>query len=217
MRENELLELLDFSHCNNKKEVLQHSEDVAEELINNWKIVSPKGERRFLGLEFYLYIQGVFPDDATHCHDSQLDSGTFYFHTRSKHPQWSPPIFNRHGIDITCGNRKRGIYGGILLRHLGGVGNRDGSGYALRSLIRGDEGFKKIARGSEESGWSGSEDIFFREMNRKSIFGHKLHLAYAPTIEKVKPETATRVGLNKKKQYAQEPLRFFCPDNFLKN
>src|SRR6056297_1542429 len=160
MSNSMLLDLLSFSDCKNEDDVLKKSSAIANELIKNWKIVTKNGERRLWGLEFYLFIPGVFEDEAAHCRKEQLNSGTFYFHTKSKDPKdWTPPIFNRHGVDITCGNGEK-IYGGILLRHLGGEGHRDGSGLALRSLVRGDKGFNPIKRGAPESKWS-EEEIEF--------------------------------------------------------
>ncbi len=209
-RQDYLQSILSFAHCRKKEDVLSQSAVIAKELIQNWKIVSPAGERRFLGLEFYLFIPEIFEDDATHTREEQLELGTFYFHTKSK-AGWTPPIFNRHGVDITCGydygDEQRDIYGGILLRHLSGVGNRDGSGLALRSLVRGDRGFESIKRGSAESRWSEGEIDFFSRTNNKSVFGSEMYLQHDPLSEKIVVDSAERVGI-KKTKFATEELRF---------
>ena len=93
MKQDELLNLLSFEHCRNENDVCAHGLKVATELINNWKIVAPSGERRFLGLEFYIHIKGVFEDDAVHRRKEQLKNGRFYFHTKSK-GNWSPPLLS---------------------------------------------------------------------------------------------------------------------------
>ena len=206
-QDKNLLKLLSFAHCQNKEGVLRHASSVARELILNWKIITPTGERRILGLEFYLNIPGIFIDSSTHKRDEQLDRGTFYFHTKSKNPNWTPPIFNRHGVDITCGDKAYGIHGGILLRHLGGLGHRDGSGLALRCLVRGDKGFLPIKRGFPNQ-WSENEIAFFKKMNAASVFGHAMYLAYAPLSEKVKITKRPRIGIESS-NHAQEPLGFY--------
>lgn len=206
MSKKHLEKLLDFSHCNSKENVLNHAQIVAIELMNNWKIVSLKGERRFWGLEFYLTIPRVFADSATHEREEQFEKGTFYFHTKSK-GGWTPPIFNRHGVDITCGNKDRGIYGGILLRHLGGEGHRDGSGLALRSLVRGDQGFRPIKRGDLNSKWSKDEISFFHRVNNNSIFNDEMFLQHNPLPEKIEIESVKRVGIEKT-NFSEELLGF---------
>lgn len=201
-----LLDLLSFAHCQNKVDVLWHASIIAGELMQNWKIVTPTGARRFLGLEFYLNIPDILIDSATHKREEQLQRGTFYFHTKSRNPNWTPPIFNRHGVDITCGDKKRDIHGGILLRHLSGVGHRDGSGLALRCLVRGNKGFAPIKRGSPGQ-WSNIEIAFFKKMNAVSIFGHEMYLTYAPFPEKLKIKKKPRIGIENS-NYAQENLGF---------
>jgi len=215
MKKNEdLLKLLSFAHCANKTEILSHAQDIAIELIRNWKIVTPWGERRFWGLEFYLRIPKIFEDEAPHSRRDQLDRGTFYFHTKAKGESIkdrTPPIFNRHGVDITCGDdfddEGKNIYGGILLRHLGGAGHRDGSGLALRSLVRGDDGFKPVKRGSQNNKWSVEEISFFERMYGRSIFGSEMHLEYAPLDEVIKVDAVARIGIDKT-NYATENLGF---------
>lgn len=135
-----LLKLLDFSHVKNVTQLREHAAQIAVEIMQNWELVSFNQSRRILALEFYLIIPGIFEDDSTtlvagkkgaaHKRFEQLSCGHFHFHfhTKSKGEKWSPPIFNRHGVDITCGTKEKGIYGGILLRHLSGENCQDGSG-----------------------------------------------------------------------------------------
>ncbi len=204
-----LIDLLDFETCESEEEVLEKAELIASELINNWKIKTKRGEHRFLALEFYLCIPNLIEDSAVHCRDEQLNSGTFYFHTKSKFPNWSPPIFNRHGVDITCGNREKGIYGGILLRHISGEKTQDGSGRALRGIVRGDKGFETVKRGSSEAKWSEEEKDFFKRINNQSIFGNEIQLIYEPITPKLKLRSIKRIGIENT-SHANLNLRFIC-------
>ena len=44
----QLIKALSFVNCRTKADVIEHASMVAAELIQNWKIVSPRGSRRFL-------------------------------------------------------------------------------------------------------------------------------------------------------------------------
>lgn len=211
-----LLKLLDFSHVKNIQEVRKQAEKIAHELINNWELISFGETRRFLALEFYLIIPGIFEDDKTtkdpvsgkkgsaHKKNEQLSSGHFYFHSSANN---KPPPFFRHGVDINCGNKEKKIYGGILLRHLSGENNQDGSGRALRAILRGDKGFNVITPKSDAAKWSRKELKIIEDMNDKSIFGGEIHLAWAPQKDKVAIKATTRFGIDKTR-FAKEHLRF---------
>lgn len=204
--ECDLMLMLNFSHCKCLHDIHLHARKVAHELINNWKIQTLKGDHRFLALEFYLHIPGVMEDSAVHCRTEQLNKATFYLHTKSKAPNWSPPIFNRHGIDITCGSKEHNIHGGILIRHISGEDNQDGSGRALRVLMRGDEGFKSIKQGSPEARWTDQEKNFFAEFNNSPIFDGDIQLVYDPQEEQM-IESTKRVGIEKT-SHGEVHLRF---------
>lgn len=206
-KSEKLLQLLDFSECRNSEDVQETAYKIASELMTNWKIQSFGQVRSFLGLEFYIYIPQIHEDSAVHRRCEQLKSGKFYFHTKSKSPKWSPPIFNRHGIDITCGSENKNIYGGILIRHVGGLSNKDGSGLALRVIMRGDRGFQIIKKEDKDFNWTLFELQSFRQFNGESIFNNEICLVHSPghytgVINKLK-----RVGI-KKTSHADELLRF---------
>lgn len=150
-----------------------------------------------MGLEFYIFIPDHFEDDSVHCRPEQLDCGTFYFHTNAKAPNWAPPIINRHKIDITYKNKSLGIYRDILLKHLDREGNKDGSGLALRSIMRGDSGFQSIPRGSAHSNWSAEEIEFFKSRNETSIFNRDLKIIPREVETLIKPKQVLRVGVEK--------------------
>lgn len=213
-----LKSLLNFSHVKTHQEVLAHARKISEELLLNWKIKSLTGSlHTFEGLEFYLTIPHVLEDDvdnkgASHKRKEQLTSARFYVHTKSKGDRWSLPIFNRHGVDITCGNSDLGIYAGILIRHLGGKNHRDGSGRALRVLLRGDDGFLPITRkkAPQHFGWSETEKEILQKLNGAHIFNNATGIALirsARDSSDLKIVEKKRVGIDKTK-YADELLRF---------
>ncbi len=217
--QNELLKLLDFSHVKNVHQLREHAALVAFEIMNNWELISFHESRRILALEFYLIIPGIFEDDSTtidpvtgkkgaaHKRFEQLSSGRFHFHTKSKGEKWSPPIFNWHGVDITCGTKDKGLYGGILLRHLSGEHSQDGSGRALRAILRGDKGFIPIQRKSKDFGWSEKEIKLIKKKHHTSIFEDEIRLSWAPLKTKLKIEQLPRIGIEKTR-FANELLRF---------
>ncbi len=214
-----LMEILDFSNVKNENDVLARAQKVASELLLNWQIRSSKKTLHSIeAVEFYLIIPGKFEDDAnaqpkgaTHRRPEQLSKGKFYVHTKSK-AGWSLPIFNRHGIDITCGNGALGIYGGILLRHLGGHGNKDGSGRALRVLLRGEAGHRSIPQGSKEAAWSDEEREILKKLNQADIFDNELGIELVfsprPNDKKVQISSGKRIGVDKTR-FANVNLRFF--------
>lgn len=224
---NRLLGLLDFSQVQNEGDVFEQAQKIAEELLLNWQIKS--NERSLFSIEaieFYLIIPDVFEDDAnaqpkgaTHGRPEQLSQGKFYVHTKSK-KGWTLPTFNRHGIDITCGKETRGsddktkgrIYGGILLRHIGGQDHKDGSGRALRVLLRGEAGHKTIAHESDEHGWSDEEKEILEKLNQSDIFENDLgiELVYSPRPkeERVQIVSGRRIGIEETR-FADAKLRFF--------
>lgn len=215
-KQTQLLKLLDFSHVRNIHELREHAAKIAFELMSNWELISFVESRRFLGLEFYLIIPQIFEDDSTaigikkgaaHKRLEQLSSGNFYFHTKSKGEKWSPPIFNRHGVDITCGNKEKEIYGGILLRHLSGKDSLDGSGRALRAILRGDKGFQPVKLKSTDFGWSKKEIELIKREHNTSIFEGEIKLSWAPLKNSIEIKRLPRVGIENTR-YANELLRF---------
>lgn len=80
-------------------------------------------------LELYLYRSHIWPDKTTHCTCQQLKHGFWYVHRDGKLPP------KRLGIDITAGCGDRRIYAGMLLA---AIGERSGSGRAVKAIVRGN-------------------------------------------------------------------------------
>jgi len=77
----------------------------------------------------------------------------------------------------------------------------------IRSLVRGDKGFKTIARGTPENKWSEDEISFFNKENNGSIFEGEMYLQYAPLAEEAEIVSVKRVGIDKT-NFADELLGF---------
>jgi hypothetical protein len=83
-------------------------------------------------LELYLYYPGIWCDPTTHGHRfgtrEQLRSGTWYIHRDGK------LAHKRLGIGITAGSENSGIHAGLLIA---AIGDTDGSGNAVKTIVRG--------------------------------------------------------------------------------
>ncbi|GAB4420571.1 MAG: hypothetical protein OHK0056_31160 [Bacteriovoracaceae bacterium] len=213
---SKIKEILTFSKSKSSAEVFEQAELIATQLIKYCALKSFDRIHHFNALEFYINIPGVFEDGVnsggpTHMRDEQLQSGTFYCHTKSNNGKWSAPIFNRHGIDITAGDFSNNIHCGILIRHLGAndpkVKHMDGSGRALRVLLRGDSGFKAMNKTMPDWNWSKSELAYLEELNGSSICEGKTQIIELSNPRNVIIEAKPRIGIDGKKN-EHAPLRF---------
>lgn len=212
-----LQSLLDFSSYKTKSEIFLHAHVIAESVLLHWQFKSLKGSFHTIeSIEFYIIAPNVFEDDsefggATHKRREQLSSGKFYIHTKSKGDRWTLPIFNRHGIDITSGNPETGTYAGILIRHLGGTNHRDGSGLALRAILRGHSGFEPMPRGPKNTCWTNVEAKILTDLNNADIFENSTGIILVrkkrPYPERFKIKTNKRIGIENTR-FADELLQF---------
>jgi hypothetical protein len=77
---------------------------------------------RLIDLEFYYYAESVHEDVYAHQHETQLESGKWYFHGS--------------GIDITFGNGKH--FSGILIRAIAKISSKgQKSNYFIEKEIHG--------------------------------------------------------------------------------
>jgi hypothetical protein len=105
-------------------------------------------------LELYLYREGKWEDPTTHCAREQLKTGTWYVHRDGKLP------LKRLGVDISAGSPRPETYVGLLIA---AIGNRSGSGCAMKTILRGDW---------RNGAWQYSEQemkLLLSEIHRKSI------------------------------------------------
>ena len=80
--------------------------DTAEELMNNYVLKFGEHEVEPVEIEFYFHMCGEHKDPFIHASIEQIcTKGELYFHTKG-----------RGGVDITFGDPKHNIIGGILLK-----------------------------------------------------------------------------------------------------
>lgn len=76
---------------------------------------------RLAEIEFYYTVETgghTHKDPFSHCHPFQLTSGEWYFHRINKNLSSNYKGGTYKGLDISIGDKSRGIYGGVLLRSL---------------------------------------------------------------------------------------------------
>lgn len=188
----------DFSSCKSFSDIEKKIFSLGEYLINEITIVTSHHEHTILGLEFYIYHETMCPDVHTHKRMEQLLNQHFYVHTGVKKANgpWSPKAFGYCGVDITFGNSDLNFYGGILIRHISGKKNRDGSAVTMRTLLRGENGFLPITRGDKKYSYTILEKDRLKKLNGQSIWNSEaeIYLKESP-FKKLKTKWDKRIGL----------------------
>jgi hypothetical protein len=138
---------------------------------------------RITSLELYLYCD-AWPDRNTDKNGEQLNSGTWYVRRRGDNA-------NTSRVDISAGDKTKGIYCGLLIRGISGV---DGSGKALKRLLRPTESRSSIR-------WSANEIALLDEIHGSRTENGPLLVARRPNPWPGTLSVLPRVGL----QYPQEP------------
>jgi len=206
---DKFISLMHFEFSDIKK-IFKRTTEIAHILLNNYAIINNLSEKRWINtIEFYI-ANITLPDyasqgGATHERAEQKKSGYFYVHTKSK-ADWTTPIFNRHGIDITCGSNN--CYGGILIREIENPKNIEGSGRTLRAILRGDEGYNPIPRKDPRNGWSEDEKEILEDLNNSSIFCNETNIKIIPIKNRnCSLYKGKRVGIGKTK-FSELELRY---------
>ncbi len=186
-------------------------QQVAHKLFFEYKLEAFGETWRITAVELYLFIPHHFEDPFTHRFDEQLKADTFYLHYDGKRAP------NYSGIDITCGNCELGIYGGIQIRELD---FRDGSATSLKTIVRGEQGRKRLKMGSDEwrqsLKWTDAEKERLQLIHRSHIFEGAVKLVPHKTTPS--PITAhKRVGLkvgNSSSEEERKQREFFSQLKF---
>ncbi|KAI0355509.1 hypothetical protein OH77DRAFT_1521060 [Trametes cingulata] len=118
----DLLELLDFSQLESQKDISARFEELASQLLHNYRIEVGSGGKseqlEILELEFYLYKAGSHEDAFTHASDEQSQSGRWYFHRPPRRSNDPPTLAagpsgyrggTRKGLDLTIGRPARSV------------------------------------------------------------------------------------------------------------
>jgi hypothetical protein len=120
-------------------EVEEAIREIAVTVLRQVKIVAGNRNYTIREFEMYYFNRAIHPDDYCHCRPRQLEFGLWYFHRYGRDPQAflrNP----RNGVDLTFGNKKKGIYGGLLIRAIQAVGETvtiDGINKVMRELVSG--------------------------------------------------------------------------------
>lgn len=184
----------------------QYYDELAGNILTYSIVGLDRKPRKITAIEFYFYHEKHWPDEAAHRHEMQLTCGNFYVHHA---PKFRAP--NYAGIDIAWGNRDGNIYGGILIRELD---HRDGSGLAIRALIRGEKGLVPVpsVEGHPLLKWSGDEKELLEKIHGSSVFDvhSPVHLIKALDDAALRFSTRKRVGIDGK-NYADMLLNYYIP------
>ena len=126
-------------------------DQLAVTLLRQTVIVTPKNNFNLREIEFYLYDEVLHPDSYAHKNKRQSEFGEWYFHRFTDIEPFLKS--NRNGVDITFGNKEKGIYGGVLIRKIENVKTKElvvGINKVARKLIDniGRENVNNIALGN---------------------------------------------------------------------
>jgi len=125
----------------------------AADIMLEHDLVCESGAHAINALELYLYHPTLWPDPSTDRADVQGERGRWYVSKQGFRTQWR--------IDISAGDRHKGIYAGILVA---AIGKRNGSGLALNTILSGDHEPRKWD-------YDANQIKKIEEINNSSILG----------------------------------------------
>jgi hypothetical protein len=122
--------LPDFRNVQSYDEIFSRFRDSARVLMLDYDLVFrnvPERRIHITSLELYLNCR-IWPDPNTDKNPEQQNCGTWYVRRRGANA-------NTSRIDLTAGSKADNVYCGLLVR---GVDGHDGSGSALKTILRGE-------------------------------------------------------------------------------
>lgn len=176
----------DFCGVSDVDEIQRRFHRSAEAIMLKHNLVFGHFEKkrymRITGLELYLHCNAWADPNTDRC-DKQKMSNTWYVRRRGKNA-------NTSRIDITAGSADQNIYCGLLLR---GVDGTDGSGKAIKKILRG--------YAPSRWDWEDNEITVLDEIDGASVTDGLLRLE--PRVEPYQGKLAfqMRVGL----EHSQDP------------
>lgn len=161
-----LRELLNFERAHNCQEIEAQFIRAAEIIITEYELARSHHVWCIQALELYLDRPGVCKDDTVHASKfkearEQLKCCTWYVHRGGKLPP------KRLGIDITAGSDSKEIYAGLLIAALGEF---DGSGRAVKTILRGD------AKSDKDWRYNDDERNLLKQIHGKPVDSEVLSL-----------------------------------------
>lgn len=177
------------------KDIPAQFKALAEKMLNNTVLNAGEQSYRMAEIEFYLYAKGVQEDAYTHRNPRQLLNGCWYIHPKSD---------DRTGIEITIGDSKKEVYGGILIRALHNLNDDNNYIYGTASVVKTLREAAKATR----------EEIEALPILNKDNTTLTLDRNPKPFEEEIFACPRQLEGSEKeKKEFADEPFRFFCLPN----
>jgi hypothetical protein len=158
---------------------------VAQQIMCLHRLVCGDYSWTITALELYLYTcrtSAIWHDPYTHVNAEQLESATWYVHDDGdRAPTYS-------GIDITCGSKNDGIYGGLLIREL-----CEERRWVFQRIVRGNR--PNFPR--KGNVWSGKEKELIRAIHKCGAGSGLLQLVSSPE-RKTQLYIGRRIGLQPK-------------------
>lgn len=110
-----LKEILNISSCHQQEDFSKKFSEIAKALMTSYCIYNGVYKYRPVEIEFYLYVKGLHEDTHVYKRDDKA-AGSLFFHYS--------------GMDICFESHfEKGVFGGILIRALERVDNKDNKTY----------------------------------------------------------------------------------------
>lgn len=194
---NELLHALTPEYSMDNLE--EKFDEIAYYLMNYTVLDINLKPYRITELEIYYHNPKLHPDPYVHKHPYQLANAQWYFHGS--------------GLDITFGDREKGIYAGVLIR---GIKDLTREQWLMKIIEKGKinkEGIKQVMKDIYIDGPLNVVTEIFRTMGHVKKGRHYFYLAqFDPGSCEERPTKAPRVGLKSKKEdkhnFKNAPLRY---------
>jgi hypothetical protein len=151
----------DFDDVTDFADIQSRFIKAARAIMFDYDLVLDHLDKKFMrvtALELYLHCKN-WPDPNTDKHCEQLSSATWYIRRRGSNA-------NTSRVDITAGSRCQNIHCGLLVR---GIDGTDGSGKALRRILRGE-------RHIPGRSWLPDEINILEQIHGSSVFSGSLRL-----------------------------------------
>jgi hypothetical protein len=186
--------LPDFRGAGNIEEISSRFYSSATRIMSEYQLYFGANDQvrklRITSLELYLYCKAWSDPNADRSKE-QKGCGTWYVHRNGT-------LANNSRVDITAGDEAEDIHCGLLVR---GVDGRDGSGRAIKKIIRGYE--------PSPQSWSPPEIDILDQINGAEITRSPLKLQPAEKIAR-SYSRAARVNLWSPNYPWDAPLRLIA-------
>lgn len=162
-----------INYCNFES-VRESCDKISFKLFSDYQLQVNNSYYRLVDIEFYYFAEGIHEDIYAHKHETQLQTGKWYFHGS--------------GIDITIGNGKH--HGGVLIRGIVKIsGESNKQKRFIEKEIHGPLNVKSEICSNLNDVFEGKPNIF----NLQDISGDRMNALMEPFNHMIKTR---RIGLN---------------------